>query len=394
MMPQYSVLHIVADDLRDELLSPHVHTPHLDALRATALTFDRAYCQLARCAPSRLSFMTGRYPQTTRVLTSASSFRGGHPTSEQWRTLPEHFRLSGWLTLGAGKVFPSNSNYDEPRSWSPDRPYFPYIMQRCPGIVDRRKLPETVEPTGTWCVLEGPLEQFIDYNLSTAAIDVLDLVAARRRAAAASSSSTSRLRPFYLMLGFIRPHGPWMLPAHAWHRYEAAFDDQALFEDEASQPSAGSAWPSGRSDGAGREGNGPTGAADSQQPPRQPPQQPRPARAVVPLPTARGARFPIGAPLVAAHSATLYPPPQRPNATGALPGGSGSVRRVDSSPLAALAPWLVREIRAAYYASVTWVDEQVSASDYTSGLLLVAGHVGRRADRAPCASLRMPFHSF
>lgn len=305
MVTRKSVLHIVVDDLRDDLRTAHVQTPHLDVLRSQSLTFDRAYCQLARCAPSRHSFMTGRYPITTRVITSDNTFRGRHPASNSWRTLPEHFKLNGWLTIGMGKVFPSNSFYDVPRSWSPERTYVHYDMQRCPGVVDKHKLEhanKTIEPTGTWCALEGSLEQFIDYNLSTAALDALDFVAERRRRASGIAMPAAH-QPFYLMLGFVRPHGPWMVPAHAWRRY--------------TKPS--------------------------------------------PLPTARGAAYPVGAPLVAAHSASLYPPPRRPNASGhdELPGGAGGAACIDTRPQEPIAPWLVREARQAYYSSITWVDEMV-----------------------------------
>lgn len=304
MPERYSVLHIVVDDWRTEAAiaygQHHVKTPNLDGLAASSLVFDRAYCQLARCAPSRHSFMTGRSPQTTRVLTSSPSFRGGHPSSLQWRTLPEHFKLSGWLTIGMGKLFPSNSFYDVPRSWSSKRRYFPYDMQRCPGVADARKLPRFVPPTGTWCALTGSLTQFIDYNLSTEALDALDMIAAERR------HNPPVLQPFYLMVGLIRPHGPWMVPAHAWRQYRTAD---------------------------------------------------------VPIPSAQGTSYPEGAPLVAAHSSTLWVPPQRSNDTGAgeLPGGLGNATKVDTSPFERLDATLVREARHAYYASVTWMDEQVSA---------------------------------
>lgn len=124
---QNSVLYIVIDDLRNELNAygrHHMRTPHIDSLAATGMTFERAYCQLARCAPSRHSFLTGRGPMTTRVLTSSPNFRVYHPDASAWRTLPQHLKESGWLTFGMGKLFPSNSNYDEPLSWSPNRPYY------------------------------------------------------------------------------------------------------------------------------------------------------------------------------------------------------------------------------------------------------------------------------
>ena len=300
-----NVLYIVADDYRNDMAAAYgqvqVSTPHLDALAGSALVFDRAYCQLARCAPSRHSFMTGRYPTQTRVLTSSPSFRGYHPQSDAWRSMPEHFKLSGWLTLGAGKIFPSNSDYDQPRSWSQERPYFPYTMQRCPGISDLRKLPQIVEPTGTWCALPGQLTQFIDHNLTVAALNVLDTVALR-------SQRGERQQPFFVMVGFIRPHGPWMVPAHAYRAASAVYD-----------------------------------------------------AASAPIASARGSAFPLNAPIVAAHSASLYPPPTRFNESGAgeLPSGPGAAFKVDSDPLVPLDARLQRDVRRAYYASVHWMDEQV-----------------------------------
>lgn len=293
-----SLVYIVADDWRNEAAAAygqrHMQTPNIDALSRSGLTFDRAYCQLARCAPSRHSFLTGRGPQTTRVLTSSSYFRGYNPTSNEWRTLPEHLRLNGWLTFGMGKLFPSNSYHDEPRSWSPDMAYFGYDMQRCPGIIDPRKLPQIESPTGTWCALEGSDAQFIDHNISSHAIAAIDYVVALRRRqqhsarrspppSPLSAPSTEALvcepwcnawtmdqlalcggcfrpqppppapppaapAPFAIMVGFVRPHGPWMVPARAWRAYRASD---------------------------------------------------------VPLPTKRGSAYPRGAPLVAAHSSSM-----------------------------------------------------------------------------------------
>ena len=309
MAPRHrkDVLYLVADDLRNELPCygrHHVRTPHLDALAHSATVFDRAYCQLARCAPSRMSFLTGRGPQTTRVLTSSPWFRGYHPSASEWRTLPEHLRLAGWLTMGMGKLFPSNANYDVPRSWSSDREYLGYDMQRCAGVVDARKLPEAELVTGTWCALSGPQTQFIDHNLSTHAMISLDFIAARRKRAPAGADGD--VQPFGLFVGFIRPHGPWMVPTHTWQSYST---DQIV------------------------------------------------------LPSARGAAYPTGAPVVAAHSSTLWVPPHRDNATGRgeLPGGPGNASKVDTTPYTPVEASVVREARHAYYAAVTWLDEQVCA---------------------------------
>ena len=71
-----------------------------------------------RDLPDVASLRSYEPPQTTRVLTSSPYFRhtapagsgAHHPTADDWRTLPEHLKMSGWLTIGMGKLFPSNNN--------------------------------------------------------------------------------------------------------------------------------------------------------------------------------------------------------------------------------------------------------------------------------------------
>ena len=102
------LLYLVADDLRAELPAygrAHMRTPHLDALAASSTVFERAYCQLARCAPSRMSFLTGRGPQTTRVLTSSpQTDRRSHASVASTRSaacLPQGAREASWAEEAA-----------------------------------------------------------------------------------------------------------------------------------------------------------------------------------------------------------------------------------------------------------------------------------------------------
>lgn len=77
--PALSVLHLMADDLRPELPGvwghPFVHAPHFANLSASGTAFRRAYCQIAVCSPSRMSFLTGRRPTTTRSFNFMDHFR-------------------------------------------------------------------------------------------------------------------------------------------------------------------------------------------------------------------------------------------------------------------------------------------------------------------------------
>jgi iduronate 2-sulfatase len=112
--PKHNVLLIMADDMRPEIgafydplrpysMNPRMHTPSLNALAAGSLVLRRAYVQQAICAPSRVSLLTSRRPDTTRVYTI---------TKEYWRhlagdlvTLPQFFKERGYSSIGIGKIF-------------------------------------------------------------------------------------------------------------------------------------------------------------------------------------------------------------------------------------------------------------------------------------------------
>merc|ERR1712216_576606 len=101
MQGRPNVLYIISDDHRAELGlagSPAV-TPNLDRLANRSLMFRRAYCQISVCAPSRMSFMTSRRPDTTRVWNFIDT------VSVDTVSVPRHFRDNGYLTLGLGKGF-------------------------------------------------------------------------------------------------------------------------------------------------------------------------------------------------------------------------------------------------------------------------------------------------
>jgi len=112
------VLFIAIDDLRPELGcygSPVAKTPHLDALAADGLLFNRAYCQQAICSPSRASLMTGARPDTIGVVENTAYFRDLNPDIV---TLPQHFIAKGYETAFAGKIYHSRKMTDMEKSWS------------------------------------------------------------------------------------------------------------------------------------------------------------------------------------------------------------------------------------------------------------------------------------
>lgn len=100
-----NVLFIVCDDLNTHVSTSgysHIRTPAMDKLAAAGTRFLRTYCQYPVCGPSRSSFLSGLYPESTRVLDNKSDIRQKRPGT---LPLPEHFRKNGYWTAGVGKVF-------------------------------------------------------------------------------------------------------------------------------------------------------------------------------------------------------------------------------------------------------------------------------------------------
>ena len=131
-----NVLYFIIDDLRPQLNKAYgqeyMITPNIDKLSESALTFRHAYSQESLCLPSRSSFMTGRRSYHTKVKSINKSFRkGGKDASgklgEDWITMPQHFKKNGYVTLGAGKIFHPEEK-KEKTSWSQDKEYFPYYQ--------------------------------------------------------------------------------------------------------------------------------------------------------------------------------------------------------------------------------------------------------------------------
>ena len=100
-----NVLFIVCDDLNTHVSTsgyPHIRTPAMDRLAAGGTRFLRTYCQYPVCGPSRSSFLSGLYPESTRVLDNKSDIRQKRPGMTPF---PEHFRKNGYWTAGVGKIF-------------------------------------------------------------------------------------------------------------------------------------------------------------------------------------------------------------------------------------------------------------------------------------------------
>lgn len=197
-----NVLFIVADDLRPTLGcygDTLARSPNVDALAARGLVFNRAYCQMSICAPSRSSFFAGRRPDTTRVygFGEGALRRNLGPALV---TLPQHFKNHGYHTQSVGKMFDRG---DDPDSWS-----VPSHRSKLPWKFPR--------PEHRWDS-ELPDDQFLDFDTREQSLQAL-----RERAA-------DRARPFFLAVGIKNPHLPFHTPKRFWEPLAAARIDLGTF---------------------------------------------------------------------------------------------------------------------------------------------------------------------
>ena len=215
-----NVLFIVVDDLRPTLGcygDPISVTPSLDALAQRGIRFDRAYCQQAVCSPSRTSVLTGLRPDSTKVYDLQKNFRDTVPDVV---TLPQHFKAHGWQSEAIGKVYHSKALDDE-QSWSaPWRygkgAYWQHAENEIlikglreeaaqKGLTGEQLARASRGPAWEW----APVEDDAYPDGRTA-----DMARQRLRAFAESG------QPFFLAVGFLRPHLPFCAPRQYWDLYD------------------------------------------------------------------------------------------------------------------------------------------------------------------------------
>ncbi|KAJ8393667.1 hypothetical protein AAFF_G00058860 [Aldrovandia affinis] len=198
-----NVLVVIADDLRPTIGcygDPVVKSPNIDQLASKSNVFHNAYAQQAVCGPSRTSFLTSRRPDTTRLYDFNSYWR---VHAGNYTTLPQYFKSQGYTTMSVGKVFhpgiASNHSDDYPYSWSVPPyhpPSFAYEKRKvCKGI-DGKLHSNLLCPVD---VSEMPLKTLPDMENTDEAVRLLE--------SAKGSGS-----PFFLAVGYYKPHIPFRIP--------------------------------------------------------------------------------------------------------------------------------------------------------------------------------------
>jgi len=210
-----NVLFISVDDLRPALAcsgDPHARTPHIDRLARNGTAFTRAYCQQAVCSPSRSSLLTGRRPDSTRVYDLVTHFRSALPDVV---TLPQFFRLNGYHVHGIGKIY--HSGYDDKLSWS-----VPWEAAKGPnfGPVGQALLNELLAKAKGTKQDKAKIRGLAFEAPDVADDDLKDGMAATR-ACELLKACKEKQQPFFLAVGFARPHLPFVAPKKYWDLYDA-----------------------------------------------------------------------------------------------------------------------------------------------------------------------------
>ena len=227
-----NVLFIAIDDLKPLLGcygASWIKSPNIDRLASHGTRFTANYCQVSFCAPSRFSLLTGLRPDTTHIVVNPAKqddlLRKRFPDIV---TLPQHFKNNGWLTCAMGKVFDGRTVDDghDTASWS-----MPYVrrfdeapggLRKPPGYQNKSTQQQLAAAApGT----QGPPVECEDVPDNA----YYDGAMARTGAAKIREFAKAK-QPFFLAVGFLRPHLPFIAPRRYWDLYDRAALPLAPFQ--------------------------------------------------------------------------------------------------------------------------------------------------------------------
>ena len=197
-----NVLFIAIDDMRPVLACYDDHlaiTPNVDKLASKGTLFTNHYVQATSCAPSRTSMLTGYRPDEVKVTNHKTHFRDTRP---QVVTLPELFKNEGYTTISIGKIFHYGSGYNDSQSWNEEH----YLKGAVEGYVLKENLEVKGKAASSECV-ELPDTAYQDGLSAERAMEYL-------------RAFKKNKKPFFLAVGFLKPHLPFNAPKKYWDLYD------------------------------------------------------------------------------------------------------------------------------------------------------------------------------
>ena len=198
-----NVLFIAVDDLSNAIGAygdPIAQTPHIDRLASTGVLFERAYNQIPLCNPSRASVMTGLRPDDLEVYDLTRHFREAQPKVE---TLSQAFMRSGYSAQRVGKIYHFNvpdgigtEGFDDPSSWQ--QTFNPKGRDKDDeALIFNAEPHRKISGALSWLAADGADTEQTDGMITSKAIELL---------------SEPREDPFFIAVGFFRPHTPYVAP--------------------------------------------------------------------------------------------------------------------------------------------------------------------------------------
>lgn len=203
-----NVLFIAVDDLRPELNcygEKHIHSPNIDRLAKNGVLFERAYCMVPTCGASRASMMTGIRPARNRFVSYLTWAEKDAPGIMTMNTL---FRKNGYYTLSLGKVFhhatDNAEGWSEPARRPGEQPW--YRNPENQALHEQRQKLGRKHRGPAWESADVSDEAYADGRHAQMAIEDLRRLKEKKE-------------PFFLAVGFLKPHLPFIAPKKYWDLY-------------------------------------------------------------------------------------------------------------------------------------------------------------------------------
>ena len=246
-----NILFISVDDLKPSIGSfgdQFAVTPNIDELSKDATVFLNNQNQLAICAASRVSFLTGLRPDKTKVWDLKTKMRDMNP---EVLTLPEHFKNSGYQTIGVGKIYDPRAvdGGRDRRSWS-----VPFVTQNQLTFSDgysfpsggfyqgkenraiRAKLRQEAIDKGVNNLNKYESDRFKPPYENADVPDGAYMDGAIANRAIELLGQIDNTKPFFLAVGFLRPHLPFNAPTKYWNLYKEEEIQLAEFQTKSKNP--------------------------------------------------------------------------------------------------------------------------------------------------------------
>ncbi len=200
-----NVLFVAVDDLRPQLNCYgrfQMKTPNIDRLARSGVQFDRAYCNVPVCGASRASLLTGLRPTRQRFTsykTRAEKDAPGIPT------LNDHFQKNGYHTTSLGKVFHNQQDHADGWNvnWRPNQNSFGYVTKK-----NLKRIRDHSTGRGfPYERADRPEEEYLDAAIATRALEQME-------------NRSTEDTPWFLAVGFFKPHLPFAAPEKYWNLYD------------------------------------------------------------------------------------------------------------------------------------------------------------------------------